>query len=100
MLAIARSLLMAPSTLLIDEPSMGLAPMLVRRIFGVMSDVFARHGVSVLLVEQDTALALTVAQDAYVLEQGRITAHAPAAELRDDPRLSAAYFGAAEVPET
>ncbi|MCU1500943.1 MAG: putative transporter [Ilumatobacteraceae bacterium] len=96
MLAIARSLLMAPSLLLVDEPSMGLAPMLVRRIFSVMEDVFRRHAVSVLLVEQDTAVALTLADDAYLLEQGRITAHAPAAELRDDPRLRLAYLGSAE----
>jgi len=97
MLAIARSLLMAPSVLLIDEPSMGLAPLLVRRIFEVMADVFRRHAVSVLLVEQDTAVALTLATDAYLLEQGRITAHAPAAELRDDPRLRAAYLGATDA---
>ncbi|MFT3855328.1 MAG: ABC transporter ATP-binding protein [Ilumatobacteraceae bacterium] len=97
MLAIARSLLMAPSVLLIDEPSMGLAPLLVRRIFEVMGDVFRRHAVSVLLVEQDTAVALALATDAYLLEQGRITAHAPAAELRDDPRLRAAYLGATDA---
>jgi len=93
MLAIARSLLMAPSLLLIDEPSMGLAPLLVRRIFEVMRDVFAAHGVSVLLVEQDTAVALDLASWAYLIEQGRIVAHAPAAELREDPRLKRSYIG-------
>jgi branched-chain amino acid transport system ATP-binding protein len=93
MLAIARSLLMAPSVLLIDEPSMGLAPLLVRRIFSVMESVFAAHGVSVLLVEQDTAVALDLASDAYLLEHGRIVAHSPADELRQDPRLRMAYLG-------
>jgi branched-chain amino acid transport system ATP-binding protein len=97
MLAIARSLLMAPAILLIDEPSMGLAPLLVRRIFGVMGDVFRRHGISVLLVEQDTAVALALASDAYLLEQGRITAHAPAADLAADPRLRQAYLGSADA---
>ena len=87
---IARSLLMAPAVLLVDEPSMGLAPMLVRRIFEVMEDVFRRHSVSVLLVEQDTAVALTLADDAYLLEQGRITEsgsheeHDRHRELHDD----------------
>jgi branched-chain amino acid transport system ATP-binding protein len=99
MLAIARSLLMAPSLLLVDEPSMGLAPLLVRRIFGVMRDVFARHDVSVLLIEQDTAVALDLATWAYLLEQGRIVAEAPAAELRQDPRLKRSYIGAVTPTE-
>jgi branched-chain amino acid transport system ATP-binding protein len=93
MLAIARSLLMRPDVLVIDEPSMGLAPLLVRKIFGVMRDVFAREGVSVLLVEQDTAIALELASYGYVLEEGAIVAEGSAHELRDDPRLRAAYLG-------
>lgn len=97
MLALARSLLMSPSVLLVDEPSMGLAPLLVRKIFGVMTEVFRRHSVSVLLVEQDTAIALELSSSAYLLEQGRIVAHAPSRVLRDDPRLRAAYLGHADA---
>ena len=94
MLAIARSLLMHPQVLLIDEPSMGLAPLLVRQIFAVLRGILREHDVSVLLVEQDTAVALELASSAYVIEQGRITTHAPASQLRGDARLKAAYLGA------
>lgn len=93
MLAIARSLLMHPRVLLIDEPSMGLAPLLVRQIFAVLRGILREHDVSVLLVEQDTAVALELASSAYVIEQGRITTHAPASKLRGDARLKAAYLG-------
>jgi len=93
MLAIARSLLMSPKILLIDEPSMGLAPLLVRKIFGVMKDVFSRNSVSVLLVEQDTSIALELASDAYLLEHGTVIAHAPSDEMRNDARLREAYLG-------
>ena len=79
---------------------MGLAPLLVRRIFAVLRDVFDRHRISVLLVEQDTAVALELAQEAYVLEFGRIVAHGPSAALRDDPRLRQAYLGTVDAPAT
>lgn len=94
MLSIARSLLMHPRVLLIDEPSMGLAPLLVRQIFDVLRGILREHDVTVLLVEQDTAVALELASAAYVIEQGRITMHAPAEQLRGDPRLRVAYLGA------
>lgn len=97
MLAIARSLLMSPSVLLVDEPSMGLAPMLVRKIFAVMEEVFRRHNVAVLLVEQDTAIALDLAVDGYVLEFGRVVAHGSSDELRHDARLRQAYLGTADA---
>lgn len=93
MLAIARSLLMSPKFLLIDEPSMGLAPLLVRKIFGVMREVFARNSVSVLLVEQDTSIALELASDAYLLEHGEVIAHSSSEEMRNDSRLREAYLG-------
>jgi branched-chain amino acid transport system ATP-binding protein len=94
MLAIARSLLMHPRILLIDEPSMGLAPLLVREIFSVLRGILQEHNITVLLVEQDTAVALELASSAYVIEQGRILTHAPAATLRGDAQLRAAYLGA------
>jgi branched-chain amino acid transport system ATP-binding protein len=93
MLAMARALLMAPSVLLVDEPSMGLAPLAVRDLFGILRDVFVQAGVAVLLVEQDTRLALDLASQAYLLQRGAIVASGPAAELRDDPRLGVAYLG-------
>src|SRR5579859_4936974 len=93
MLAMARALLMAPAVLLVDEPSMGLAPLAVRDLFAILRDVFVRAGVAVLLVEQDTRLALDLAGTGYLLEHGVIVASAAAAELREDPRVSVAYLG-------
>lgn len=93
MLSLARSLLMHPEVMLIDEPSMGLAPVIVRQVLGALRDAFARARTSVLLVEQDTAVALELAGRAYVLERGVVVTEGPARELRDDPRLHAAYLG-------
>jgi branched-chain amino acid transport system ATP-binding protein len=84
---------MSPSLLLVDEPSMGLAPLAIRDLFSVLKDVFVQAGVAVLLVEQDTRLALDLASVGYLLERGAIVASAPAAELRDDPRVRLAYLG-------
>jgi branched-chain amino acid transport system ATP-binding protein len=94
MLAMARALLMAPRVLLVDEPSMGLAPLAVRDLFAILRDVFVQAGVAVLLVEQDTRLALDLASVGYLLERGVIVASASAEKLRGDPRLSLAYLGA------
>jgi branched-chain amino acid transport system ATP-binding protein len=93
MLAMARALLMAPAVLLVDEPSMGLAPLAVRDLFAILRDVFVQAGVAVLLVEQDTRLALDLASSGYLLEHGVIVASSSAAELRQDPRVSVAYLG-------
>ena len=92
MLAIARALMSRPSCLLLDEPSMGLAPILVAQIFDVVKSMKAL-GVTVLLVEQNAFGALSVADRGYVMETGRITMSGPANELIADERIRAAYLG-------
>jgi branched-chain amino acid transport system ATP-binding protein len=94
MLAIARALMTRPSLLLLDEPSLGLAPRLVREIFGVIRRVNA-DGVAVLLVEQNARAALVLAARGYVLETGRVVAAGRSADLAVDPRIRAAYLGLA-----
>ncbi|MBS0322847.1 MAG: ABC transporter ATP-binding protein [Proteobacteria bacterium] len=92
MLAIARALMSRPRLLLLDEPSMGLAPVMVDRIFELLRSV-RTQGVTLLLVEQNARLALEVCPRGYVMESGRITLSGLSAELRDDPRVRAAYLG-------
>lgn len=92
MLAIARALMSQPSVLLLDEPSMGLSPVMVEKIFEVIRDV-AQQGVTILLVEQNARLALQLAHRGYVMESGMITTSAPAQELLHDPAVRAAYLG-------
>ncbi len=92
MLAIARALMLEPRLLVLDEPSMGLAPKLVRAIFAIIQRI-RTQGTSVLLVEQNARQALRIADRAYVLESGRIALSGPAAALAADPRVRAAYLG-------
>ena len=92
MVCIARSLMGSPRVLLLDEPSLGLAPKIVSRIFGLIESIRAR-GVAVLLVEQNARLALKTADYAYILDQGRIALEGPAAELAGDERVASAYLG-------
>ena len=92
MLAMARALMGRPSCLLLDEPSMGLAPIIVQQIFDVVSGLKAL-GVTVLLVEQNAFGALKIADRGYVMETGRITMSGAAADLIADPRIRAAYLG-------
>ncbi|GLZ03701.1 ABC transporter ATP-binding protein [Actinomadura sp. NBRC 104412] len=92
MLAIGRALMTEPKVLLLDEPSMGLAPMLVQQIFSIIAEI-NRRGTTVLLVEQNAQQALQLAHRAYVLETGSIVKSAPASELLDDPQVRAAYLG-------
>ncbi|HVL92476.1 MAG TPA: ABC transporter ATP-binding protein [Acidimicrobiales bacterium] len=92
MLAIGRALMAEPRVLLLDEPSMGLAPKLVAQIFAIVEEI-NRQGTTVLLVEQNAAQALRRAQRAYVLETGRVVKAAPAADLLTDESVKAAYLG-------
>ncbi len=92
MLAMGRALMSRPKVLLLDEPSMGLSPIMVEKIFEVVRDVSSR-GVTVLLVEQNAKLALQAANRAYVMESGLITMSGKADELLHDPKVRAAYLG-------
>ncbi|TFZ08969.1 ABC transporter ATP-binding protein [Ramlibacter humi] len=92
MLAIGRALMARPKLLMLDEPSLGLAPLVVREIFRIISGL-RDSGVGILLVEQNARAALQVADHGYVLETGRITLQGPAAELMHDPRVAATYLG-------
>ena len=93
MLAIARALLLRPRLLLLDEPSFGLAPLIVREIFGIMRQVRDAEGVGILLVEQNATLALDIADQAYLLETGRVVIAGPAAQLRADEAIRRSYLG-------
>ena len=93
MLAMGRALMLNPDVLLLDEPSMGLAPLLVKEVFRIVAELKAR-GITMLLVEQFAAAALEVADYGYVLENGCISCHGPAQQLKNDPAVKAAYLGA------
>jgi len=92
MLAIGRALMARPRLLLLDEPSMGIAPLLVARIYETIAAI-NRGGVAILLVEQNANYALEIADRGYVLETGRVALSAPSADLRDDPEVQRAYLG-------
>jgi branched-chain amino acid transport system ATP-binding protein len=96
MLAMARALMSRPKLLLLDEPSMGLAPIMVEKIFDVVRGVSARR-IPILLVEQNARLALEAAHRAYVMDSGQITLAGPAADLLHDPKVREAYLGEAGV---
>ena len=96
MLAIGSSLMSNPKLLLLDEPSLGLAPNLVKMIFGLIRDI-NKQGVTILLIEQNANMALKVADYGYVLETGKITLHGPAQELRNNEEVRKAYLGKAHV---
>ena len=93
MLAIARALLLRPRLLLLDEPSFGLAPLIVREIFDIMGRVRDEAGVSILLVEQNASIALEFAEDAYLLETGRIVIAGKASDISKDEGIRRSYLG-------
>lgn len=92
MLAMGRGLMARPRLLALDEPSMGLSPILVREIFSIIAEI-NKQGTTILLVEQNANMALRIAHRAYVLETGRVVLSGPAQKLREDPRVKSAYLG-------
>lgn len=95
MLAIGRALMSKPKMLLLDEPSMGLSPLLVKEIFRIIETINKQQGVTVLLVEQNAKMALNIADRGYVLETGNVTMEGKAADLISDPAVRSAYLGGA-----
>lgn len=93
MLATGRALMTNPKILLMDEPSMGLSPLLVSEIFSIIEELH-KDGITILLVEQNAKMALSVADRAYVLENGKISMSGDAKTLLNDPRVKKAYLGA------
>jgi branched-chain amino acid transport system ATP-binding protein len=93
MLAVARALMARPRLLMLDEPSLGLAPMIVREIFRIVRELNEREGLTVLVVEQDARIALASAQRAYVLEVGEVKVAGTSAELRDNESVRQSYLG-------
>ncbi|NND41254.1 MAG: ATP-binding cassette domain-containing protein, partial [Silicimonas sp.] len=96
MTAIGRALMSKPKMILLDEPSMGLAPQLVEEIFGIVKDLNEKEGVSILLAEQNTNVALRFAHYGYILESGRVVMDGPAAALRENQDVKEFYLGVSD----
>jgi len=93
MLAVGRALMLRPRLMLLDEPSFGLAPLIVEELFGILRTMNQNEKVSMLLVEQNAALALDLADHAYLMETGRLVMSGPARDLRNDENIRKAYLG-------
>jgi branched-chain amino acid transport system ATP-binding protein len=93
MLAVSRALMLRPRLLLLDEPSFGLAPLIVQELFEILRTVNQRDGISMLLVEQNASLALKLADHAYLLETGRVVMSGPAETIRNDESIRRSYLG-------
>ena len=98
MLALGRALMARPKLLMLDEPSLGLAPLIVKEIFGIVAELRS-SGVSILLVEQNARAALQIADYGYVLETGELAMHGPSAQLAADPKVAATYLGIRDQSE-
>lgn len=99
MLVIGRALMGHPKLIMLDEPSLGLAPMLVEEIFHIVRDINRREGVSVLIVEQNARAALSLADYGYVMENGRIVLDGPAEQLRENEDIKEFYLGLNQLGE-
>jgi branched-chain amino acid transport system ATP-binding protein len=93
MLAIARALMLRPRLLMLDEPSFGLAPLIVQEVYRILREIIAESGLSVLLVEQNAAMALELATHVWLLETGRVAAHGSPAQMRANDLVRQAYLG-------
>jgi branched-chain amino acid transport system ATP-binding protein len=93
MLAVSRALMLRPRLLLLDEPSFGLAPLVVQELFEIFRTINAKEGVSMLLVEQNASLALRLAREAYLLETGRVVISGSAESIRNDESVRRSYLG-------
>ncbi|MBW8904257.1 MAG: ABC transporter ATP-binding protein [Betaproteobacteria bacterium] len=93
MLAVSRALMLRPKLMLLDEPSFGLAPLVVRELFSILRTINAESGVALMLVEQNAAMALNLAERAYVIETGRVVLHGSAADIKSDDAVRRAYLG-------
>lgn len=99
MTVIGRALMAQPTFMLLDEPSMGLAPLLIKEIFDIITRLNQEEGIPILLVEQNVKLALTVAAYAYVLEHGRLVMHDTSEKLRENPDIRDFYLGLSDIGE-
>jgi branched-chain amino acid transport system ATP-binding protein len=93
MLAVGRAMMLRPRLMLLDEPSFGLAPLIVEELFGILRTLNKNEKVSMLLVEQNASLALDLADHAYLIETGRLVTEGPARQLRDDENIRRSYLG-------
>ena len=97
MLVIGRALMGNPRVLLLDEPSLGLSPLLIQEIFGILEKIYNDKKINMLIVEQNAGLALKISQHGYILENGRVVLEGPSDKLRENPEVKEFYLGLSEL---